>query len=189
LHNQLLVMKRIHTCNGITYSDTSQGLADVEANKRAAERLINEFSGSGKEIIKADTAVNEDDLRKSLILFGRPETNKIAQRFHDNFPIKFENKKFTWQGNTYDLPTQGVTQIIENPLDHQNMINLYAGLNGDATLKVCDKSEWQEELDGWLLIDFNSSYVIYDNHKRLASGNWEDVDSGLVWEFKTLEYK
>jgi transglutaminase-like putative cysteine protease len=159
-------------------------LAEADANKTAAKRFVDEFSASGNEIIKADTAVTEDDLRKSLILFGRPETNKITQRFHNCFPIKFRNKKFTWQGNTYSQPTQGVAQIIENPFNPQNMINLYAGLSGDATLKVCDKSEWMKELDGRLLIDVNTSFVIYDNHKKLISGDWEDSDSDLVWNFK-----
>lgn len=64
------------------------------------------------------------------------------------------------------------------------MINLYAGLSGDATLKVCDKSEWQKELDGYLLIDVNTSYVIYDNHKKLISGDWEDLNSNLMLNFK-----
>jgi transglutaminase-like putative cysteine protease len=159
-------------------------LAEAEANRTAARRFADEFSGSGNEIILADTAVTEDDLRKSLILFGRPETNKIAQRFSNNFPVKFDKNKFTWQGTIYNRPTQGVAQIIENPLDHQKVINLYAGLSGDATLKVCDKSEWLKELDGWLLIDVNASYVIYDNHKELISGDWEDLNSDLVWNFK-----
>jgi transglutaminase-like putative cysteine protease len=159
-------------------------LAEAEANKTAAKRFVDEFSGSGNEIIKADTAVSEDDLRKSLILFGRPETNKIAQRFSDSFPVKFKKNKFTWQGTIYDQPTQGVAQIIENPFDHQNMINLYAGLSGDATLKVCDKSEWLKELNGFLLIDVNTSYVIYDNYKKLISGDWDNFYSDMVWNFK-----
>ena len=160
-------------------------LAESEANKAAAERFNEEFLGLGHEIIKADTDVNAKDLgTKCIVLFGRSETNKITQRFQDSFPIKLENNKFTWQGNTYDQPTQGVAQIVENPLDNQSMIILYAGLSGDATLKVCDKSEWPEELDGYLLIDVNTSYVIYDNHKKLISGDWEDFNSNLVWNFK-----
>jgi len=159
-------------------------LAEAEANKIAAERFVDEFAGLGHEVIKADTEVTENDLRKSIILFGRPETNKIAQRFSDNFPVKFEKDTFTWRDSVYELPTQGVALIIENPLDSRNTINLYAGLSGDATLKVCDKSEWQEELDRWFLIGLNASYIIYDGHKRLLSGDWEDTESNLVWNFK-----
>jgi hypothetical protein len=158
-------------------------LAEAEANKKAAQRFMDEFAGLDHELIKADTAVTENDLQKSLILFGRPETNKISRRFRDSFPVKFEKDRFSWQDTVYERPTQGVALIIENPLDHRNSINLYAGLSGDATLKVCDTSEWQEELDGWLLIDYNSSYIIYDNHKKLVSGDWEDTKSNLVWYF------
>ena len=32
--------------------------------------------------------------------------------------------------------------------------------------------------------DFNSSYVIYDNHTKLSSGNWEDTESDLIWIFR-----
>jgi len=39
-------------------------LAEADANKTAAKRFVDEFSGSGTEIIKADTAVTEDDLGK-----------------------------------------------------------------------------------------------------------------------------
>lgn len=158
-------------------------LKEAEANKTAAERFVKEFAGLGQEVIKADTSVIEDDLRKSIIIFGRPETNKIAQRFSNNFPVKFEKDMFIWKGTAYNQPAQGVAQIIENPLNNSCTMNLYAGLSGDATLKVCDKSEWQEELDGWLLFDFDSSYIIYDDHKKLVSGDWEDADSDLVWNF------
>jgi hypothetical protein len=159
-------------------------LAEAEANKTAAERFVDEFAGLDHEVIKADTAVTENDLRKSIILFGRPETNKIAQRFSDSFPVKFEKNTFTWRGNVYDRATQGVALIIENPLDSRTTVNLYAGLSGNATLKVCDKSEWRKELGGMFLIDLNASYIIYDGYKRLFSGEWEDFDSDLVWNFK-----
>ncbi|TFH44498.1 MAG: hypothetical protein E4G94_03685 [ANME-2 cluster archaeon] len=66
----------------------------------------------------------------------------------------------------------------------QSFINFHSGASGDATLKVFDTSEWKEEPDGWFIIDVNASYVIYENYKKLASGDWEDSDSSLVWKFK-----
>jgi len=160
-------------------------LTESEANKAAAERFVDEFAGLSHEVIKVDTDVNQDDLKtRCVILFGRPETNKITQRFQDSFPIKFENDKFTWQVTTYDQPSQGVAQIVENPFDTQSMIILYAGLSGDATQKICDKSEWRKELDGWFIIDVDTSYIIYDRYKKLASGDWEDFNSDLVWNFE-----
>lgn len=91
-------------------------LEEAEANKTAAELFNDDWLGLGNEIIKADTDVNEADLKtKCVILFGRPETNKIAQGFKDIFPVTFDGNKFTWQGTTYEQPTQGAAQIVENP--------------------------------------------------------------------------
>ena len=63
-------------------------------------------------------------------------------------------------------------QIVENPLDPESMIILYAGLSGDATQKLCD-------------LDADASYVIFDGDKEIVSGDWEvdEVDSDLVWKF------
>ena len=152
-------------------------LAEDEANKAAAERFNEEYLGLSSELIKADTEVSQDDLkRKCLILFGRPETNKISQQFQDIFPIKFDGDKFNWQGLTYDQSTQGVAQIFENSLDPEGYIILYAGLSGEATQKFCDL----------YLYDTDASYVIFDRDKQLVSGDWEvdEVDSDLVWNFE-----
>jgi transglutaminase-like putative cysteine protease len=150
-------------------------LAEAESNKTAAERLNDEYFGLGDEKIKADTNVSQDDLKsKCVILFGRPETNKISQQFKDIFPIKFDEDKFIWQGVTYDQPTQGVAQIVENPLDPESEIVLCAGLSGDATQKFCHL----------YLYDEDASYVIIDQDKQLVSGDWEDFNSDLVWNFK-----
>ena len=152
-------------------------LAESKANKTAAERFNNEYLGLDNERIKADTDVSQDDLKsKCIILFGRPETNKVSQRFKDIFPIKFDEDKFNWQGVNYDQPTQGVAQIIENPLDLESVIILYTGLSGEATKKFCDL----------YLYDVDASYVIFDIDKQLVSGDWkvDEVDSDLVWNFK-----
>jgi len=150
-------------------------LAEAESNKTAAERFNDEYLGLSNEIIKADTNVSQDDLKsKCVILLGRPETNKISQQFKDIFPIKFEEDKFTWQGITYDQPTQGVAQIVENPLDPESKIVLYTGLSGDATQKFCDL----------YLYDADASYVIFDRDKQIVSGDWEDYENDLIWNFE-----
>jgi len=150
-------------------------LGEAESNKTAAERFNDEYFGLCHEIIKADTSVIQDDLKsKCVILFGRPETNKISQQFKDVFPIKFDEDKFIWQGVTYDQPTQGVAQIVKNPLDPGSEIVLCAGLSGDATQKFCQLYLYNED----------ASYVIIDRDKQLVSGDWEDFNSDLVWNFE-----
>jgi len=150
-------------------------LEEAEANKTAAERFNKRYLGLGHEIIKADIDVNEADLKtKCVILFGRPETNKSAQEFKDIFPVKFDGDKFTWQGTTYEQPTQGVAEIVENPRDPKSLMIIYAGLSGEATQKFCDL----------YLYDADASYVIFDADKELLRGDWE-VDSDLEWNFDT----
>ena len=149
-------------------------LEEAEANKTAAERFNKEYLGLGREIIKADIDVNETDLKsKCVILFGRPETNKIAQEFKDIFPIKFDGARFTWQGATYEQPTQGAAQIVENPRDSKSLMIMYAGLSGEATQKFRDLR----------LYDADASYVIFDADKELLRGDWE-LDSDLIWKFE-----
>ena len=151
-------------------------LAEAQANKTAAERFNSDYLGLGSEIIKADTDVNETDLKtKCIFLIGRPETNKVAQEFKDSFPIKFDGAKFTWHGITYNKPTQGVAQIAENPNNAQGLMIMYAGLSPEATQKFCDL----------YLYDSDSSYVIFDGDKALVTGDWEEVDKNLYWNIET----
>jgi hypothetical protein len=159
-------------------------LAEGEANKAAAENFERGFLGLGDEVVRADIDVREEDLGSpALILFGRPETNLIAQRFADEFPVSFHGSTFTHDGVTYRKSSQGISQVIENPKDASGLVVLHAGLSGEATRRVCDKSEWRESLGGWFLVDFDASYVIYDTdgHRLLASGEWEGFDEDLVW--------
>jgi hypothetical protein len=150
-------------------------LGDTEANKTAAERFNKEYLGLGHETIKADIDVNEADLKtKYIVLFGRPETNKITQQFKDIFPIKFDEDKFTWQGVTYAHPTHGVAQIVETPNDPQTRMIMYAGLSPEATQKF-----WY-----LYLYDTEASWVIFDGDKELVSGDWKNYDDGLIWNFE-----
>jgi len=153
-------------------------LGEAQANESIANQFVSDELGYGREIIKADTDVNDADLKtKCVFLIGRPETNKIAQQFKDSFPIKFDGARFTWQGMTYDRPTQRLHQIIENPNYAQGLMIMYAGLSPEATLKMCDLESY----------DSDSSYVIFDVDKQLLSGDWEDVDSNLYWNFDSLD--
>jgi hypothetical protein len=145
---------------------------ETEANKTAAERFASDYLGLGRKIIKADTDANDADLKtKCVFLIGRPETNRIAERFKDGFPIKLDRAGFAWQGTTYGKPTQGVAQVIESPINGEGLMVMYAGLSPEATLKLCDLE----------LYDSDCSYVIFDGDKQAGSGDWEDVDADLYW--------
>jgi hypothetical protein len=151
-------------------------LGEAEANKTAAERFNTYFLGLGREIVKADTDVNDTDLRTECVfLVGRPETNKVAQAFKDIFPIKFDKNKFTWQGIIYAQPTQAVAQIVENPRGAHNLMIMHAGLSPEATQKFTYS----------YLYRVDRSYVIFNGDKQLLKGDWEDADSNLYWKFDT----
>jgi hypothetical protein len=159
-------------------------LAEGPANRAAAEAFNKGFLGLDDLVVKADRKVSETDLKtRVIILFGRPEANLIAQRFAGEFPVRFGENGFSYGGVSYDEPTQGVAQVIEKPGDPRGLIIMYAGLSGEATQRVCDKSAWREELGGSFLVDLNASYVLFDadGHRRLLSGDWEGFDSDLVW--------
>jgi transglutaminase-like putative cysteine protease len=148
--------------------------SEVAVNKAAAERFNNEYLGLDASRIKADTAVTEDDLKaRCVCLFGRPKTNKIAQRFKDDFPIQVRDDQFEWQGTTYRRPTQGVVEAIEQPGKTNRLVVLYAGLGPEAMKAIGDT----------YLYDPDSSYVIFDGDKQLLSGDWEGADPDLVWDF------
>jgi hypothetical protein len=149
-------------------------VSESKANKTAAERFNNEYLGLDPEIIKADTSVTESDLNKEcVVLFGRPETNKISERFEYIFPLRFNKKSFHCNGITYSEISQGLAQITEHPLKPKGQFILYAGLSETSMLHFGDL----------YMYDAPNSYLIYDADKLLDSGDWADTDSDLVWEF------
>lgn len=151
-------------------------IAEKEANKAA----VGSFTKLDPNIVKADVDVNDADLKgKCLILFGRPDTNKIVGRFESLFPIKFDGNKFTWRGKTYDKPSHGAAQIVEGPNDSAVLIIQFTALSAKA----------MRNLDSNYL-SFKTSYVIFDGDKTLFLDNWQHGNK-LTWEFDKdkTEYK
>lgn len=149
-------------------------ISESEANKTAAERFNNEYLGLSSEIIKPDTSITHNDLNTaSVILFGRPITNKISKRFENTFPIKFNQDNFSYNGINYAKTSQGVAQIIEHPFQPKGQFILYAGLSATAMLQFGDL----------YLYDASNSFIIYDGDQQINSGDWEG-DADLIWKFE-----
>ncbi len=149
-------------------------ISESEANKTAAERFNNDYLGLSSEIIKPDTSIDNDNLNTAcIVLFGRPATNKISQRFENLFPIKFNQDKFDHNGMIYSKPSQGLAQIAQHPLIKKGQLIQYAGLSAKAMLQFGDL----------YLYDAYNSYLIYDGDKKIISGDWE-VDNDLLYKFK-----
>jgi ankyrin repeat protein/transglutaminase-like putative cysteine protease len=153
-------------------------LGEAEANKAAAERFDSFYFRAGSKIMKADTDVNDADLKtKSVVLIGRPETNKITQQLDYLFPVKFKKNTFTWQGKTFAQATQGITQVVENPGNIAGLIIMHAGLSAEVT----------RESVYWHLYGWDNSYTIFDRDGQLFAGDWdlEDDTPGFIeWSHK-----
>lgn len=65
-------------------------------------------------------------------------------------------------------------RLLKTHRDSQSLMIMYAGLSGEATQKFCDLR----------LYTTDASYVIFEGDKQLVSGDWEEVDSDLVWNFE-----
>jgi transglutaminase-like putative cysteine protease len=149
-------------------------VSESYANKTAAERFNNEYLGSSNIVLKPDTSITDNDLNtECVILFGRPETNKITRRFENVFPIKFNRDSFSYNGINYNKTSQGLAQIIEHPLRSKGQFILYAGLSATGMVQF-----------GYLYpYDAAHSFVIYDGDKQINSGDWE-TDADLLWKFE-----
>ena len=153
----------------VVYGTITEG----EANKAAAESFNKEYLRLDPNIITSDADVNNADLKgKCLILFGRPDTNKIARLFESFLPIKFDGNKFTWRDKTYDKPSQAVAQIVEGPPDSAALIVHYAGLSAEAMQKFYGN-----------YLSYLTSYVIFEGDKTLLLGDWQ-LENELTWEFE-----
>jgi hypothetical protein len=171
--------------------------AETEANRKVAESFARDYFESEGNILKSDTAVTEEDLRrKTLILFGRPTTNRITQRFRDIFPIRFKGNQFTWQGITYDQPSQGVAQIVRPPQDPDRLVVLFAALSSQAMEQIGSPKKFGNDYPFWESYRYDqlygtatvfegfASYIIFDGDRMLVHGDWEVEDPDLVWTFE-----
>ncbi len=148
-------------------------ISESEVNKTAAERFNNEYLGLNPEIIKPDTSITDNDLNaECVVLFGRPETNKITKCFEELFPLAFNGNSFIFNRINYDKPSQGLAQVTEHPLKSKGLFIQYAGLSAKAMLQFGDL----------YLYDSPNSFVIYDGDQEITSGDWES-DTDLVWKF------
>jgi hypothetical protein len=123
-------------------------LADRAAQREAAEllqRTIARRFSNYSIPIKADTEVNEDDLRnRHLVLVGRPATNRIAAQCTARVPVTFGAASFTVRNKTYAHPDSAVIAAGENPQNPRYSVVIYAGLGAQSTWKSVQRLEPDE---------------------------------------------
>jgi hypothetical protein len=109
---------------------------EVEANKLVAETAAAIPHATLHFPVKADVDVTADDIKtKSLVLVGRPETNKVTAELAGALPVTFEPNAVTVRGKRYEGADVGVSLIHPNPKNPDEYVVLHAGVTAQGTLE------------------------------------------------------
>ena len=110
---------------------------EVAANREAAEslqKLIREKWSNITIPIKADKDVTEADLKTHhLLLIGRPDSNRLVQRFRADLPITFGSRSFVVRNKTYAHAGSAVVVAADNPVNKRYSMVVIAGLSAEST--------------------------------------------------------
>jgi hypothetical protein len=95
----------------------------------------------------------DDDLRDHhLLLIGRPDTNRVVERFRGAWPVTFGWRSFTVRGETYANAGSAVITAAANPLNARYSATVLAGLGAEATTLTADAIYQKEGQGANLLI-------------------------------------
>lgn len=117
------------------------GTANEQASQReAAEALQQALRQRWTNItvpLRADTEISERELKTHhLLLIGRPDTNTLVKKFHQELPISFGRGSFAVRDEVYAHPDSGVLVAAENPKNKRFSMVVLAGLSAASTLRV-----------------------------------------------------
>lgn len=87
--------------------------------------------------IVTDREVTEEQLKNHhLILIGRPDSNRIVERFASSIPVVLGQRSFQVDGDFYAHPRSGFIVAAENPLQKRFSMVVIAGLEGFTTRRI-----------------------------------------------------
>jgi hypothetical protein len=117
------------------------GTADeICSNREAAEALQRSIIQTHSNFtvpIKSDQEVTDDDLKTHhVLLIGRPETNRVVQRFQTALPLEYRKSSFSVLGETYAHPGSSVIVAAENPQNPRYSMVVVAGMSAESTLQA-----------------------------------------------------
>jgi hypothetical protein len=122
----------------IVYGTRDEEAANRETALALQERIRTHWSNQVIPM-KLDRDVSDDDLRgHHLLLVGRPDTNRVVERFRDALPITFGWRSFTVRGVTYAHAGSAVLAATANPLNPRYSAVVLAGLSAEATTRTPD---------------------------------------------------
>jgi hypothetical protein len=113
---------------------------ETPTNREAAEALQRALVERGSNYtvpVKSDREVTEDDLRSHhLLLVGRPDSNRVVERFRAGLPVGFGRRSFTARHHNYAHALSAVLVAAPNPLDRRYSLVVVAGLSAEATVQA-----------------------------------------------------
>jgi len=96
-----------------------------------------------ENVIKFDTQLKEEDMKKNLILIGGPGVNSIVSKINKKLPIKFVQVKYKENyytgfksdisGKTYSSESYGIIAKTKNPFEKNKEIMVIAGRKFSGT--------------------------------------------------------
>lgn len=132
----LLLPEGVSPVDGVLVYGTRGSAEETQANLAAARALQERLRKGRNQYlpIRSDAELTSEERGRSLLLFGHPGTNAIADELADQFPVRFpEGKAIWWQGRTFTRPEHATVQVIANPADPNQTVVLFAGLSPKAT--------------------------------------------------------
>jgi hypothetical protein len=120
----------------IVYGTVDEGANNRETAEALQRAIIRAWSNFTVPL-KADTEITDEDLRSHhLLLIGRPDSNRLVERFRSALPIDFGARSFTVRNETYAHAGSAVIVAGENPANARYSVLVLAGLSADATLAL-----------------------------------------------------
>lgn len=117
----------------IVYGTTGDAAAQREAGEEL-QRLIRERGSNFTVTVKADKDVTDADLAANhVLLLGRPDSNRVVERFREALPVRFGWRSFTVGQDDYAHADSAVIAAADNPLNKRYSVVVIAGLSAAAT--------------------------------------------------------
>lgn len=110
--------------------------SEAETNRIVAQHWSSADSWVGAHFpVVADRDVTEETLRgRSIVLVGRPQTNRLTAKLVAAFPLTFEDDALVFRGVRHTGAEVGVSLIRPSPLDPDQYVVLHAGVGYAGTL-------------------------------------------------------
>ncbi len=164
----------------VVVAGTAGTPAQTERLAAQVEKWADEWDrfADGRPPVLLDSQVTEDIVRRrSLILFGTPETNRILARLQERLPIRIGEGRFEVAGKAYTGDDLGLVLCYPNPLNPERYVVVYAGqLYGEK----CGINHKHDLLPDFIV--FNTRRFSYDDTNEHEVAGFFDMNWRLAPE-------